>query len=154
MQINSPASALSMTGTQSGKVTSRAVSDSGKPGNQQFPGPVNQNGLASPPISDFREKQIAEQVREMESLFISMMLKTMRQTEGGEGLFPGDKSDTFGGMFDTYMSDHLSGQGGLGLSSMLEKGIRGGGMPGSAVDVERLRADALQAYAAKGVKQE
>lgn len=58
------------------------------------------------------------QVREMEALFISLMLKNLRQSESGEGLFPGDRSDTFGGMFDTYMGQHLADGGGIGLTTL------------------------------------
>ncbi|MCA9036091.1 MAG: rod-binding protein [Planctomycetaceae bacterium] len=54
-----------------------------------------------------------------ESVFISMMLKEMRQTQSGEGLFAGDKSDTFGGMFDMMMGQHMADAGGIGLSRFL-----------------------------------
>jgi flagellar protein FlgJ len=55
---------------------------------------------------------------EMETMFLSMLLKEMRQSLGEEGgLFAGDQADVYGGLFDFYMSKHLADAGGLGLAS-------------------------------------
>ena len=58
---------------------------------------------------------------EFESVFVSMLLNQMRQSLSGEGLFPGDSSDTLGGLFDMMMGRHISQVGGLGLADSLEK---------------------------------
>ena len=68
------------------------------------------------PMHDAREM-----AQKIESVFVAMLMKQMRQSVSEEGLFPGDKSDTFGGMFDMYMGDHIAGQKGIGLSKFFEK---------------------------------
>ena len=71
-----------------------------------------------------------ETLEDFESLFISALLKEMRQTTDGEGLFAGDATDSYGGMFDMFMGKHLATGGGLGISEMLsatlQKGASGG----------------------------
>ncbi|MFV0445130.1 MAG: rod-binding protein [Planctomycetaceae bacterium] len=62
-------------------------------------------------------------VKEFESLFVSMLLKEMRQTLGEDGLFPGDSSDSLGGMFDQQMAEHICQQGGLGLAETFRSDI-------------------------------
>lgn len=58
---------------------------------------------------------------EFESLFVSTLIKQMRQSVDGDGLFPGDKSDSLGGLFDLFMGQHLAQAGGLGMSQALLK---------------------------------
>lgn len=60
-----------------------------------------------------------EVAQQLESVFLSMLLKQLRQSVSEEGLFPGDTSDTFGGMFDQYLGDHLAAAGGLGIAALL-----------------------------------
>ena len=68
-------------------------------------------------------KEIA---REFESLMIAQLVKQMRQSGPEEsGLFPGDSSDTFGGLFDLHMSQHLTEQGGFGLADSIERKLEG-----------------------------
>ncbi|MCA9066042.1 MAG: rod-binding protein [Planctomycetaceae bacterium] len=64
-----------------------------------------------------------QQSQQLESVFISMMISNLRKTGGEDGLFPGDKSDTFGGMFDMYVADHISASGGIGLQSILQQSV-------------------------------
>ena len=62
-----------------------------------------------------------ELAREFESVFVAMMLKEMRQSLEN-GLFPGDSSDTLGGLFDMTMGKHIADtSGGIGLAQSLEK---------------------------------
>jgi Rod binding domain-containing protein len=61
----------------------------------------------------------SELAREFESVFVSMMLKQMRSSLSEEGLFPGDSGDTFGGLFDMHMSQHITEAGGIGLSEAI-----------------------------------
>lgn len=58
--------------------------------------------------------------REMETMFLSLLLKEMRQAQESEegGLFAGDTADVYGGLFDLYMSKHLADSGGIGLTSV------------------------------------
>ena len=84
--------------------------------------------------------------KEFESIFVSMMIKEMRQTQSGEGLFPGDNSDTFGGMFDMLMGQQIAEGGGIGLAYFLKKTANGlGGTPAYELDRTNQRA-ALNAY--------
>lgn len=56
-----------------------------------------------------------------ESLFLSQLMKEMRQTLEPGGLFGQDEGDVYGGMFDLYMSQHLAQAGGFGLAAVLKQ---------------------------------
>lgn len=58
---------------------------------------------------------------ELEGVFASMLLQTMRKSVGEEGLFAGDSSDVLGGMFDLHMGRTLAQSGGLGVAQMVEQ---------------------------------
>lgn len=58
--------------------------------------------------------------QQFEGLFWSLLIKTMRTTVSDGGLFAGDKSDTYGGMFDLFMSQHLADSGSLGIGEIVE----------------------------------
>ena len=76
-----------------------------------------------------RDVRITKAASEFESIFVSMMIKEMRQTQSGEGLFPGDNSDTLGGMFDMLMGQHVADGGGIGLADFLKQSGNGLGWP-------------------------
>ncbi|MFT7633431.1 MAG: Rod binding domain-containing protein [Mariniblastus sp.] len=70
------------------------------------------------------ERETAKSVeagKDFESMFISLMLKEMRNTlENGEGgLFGGEQSDTFGAMFDQFMGEHLADSSPLGIAHVI-----------------------------------
>ena len=67
-----------------------------------------------------REEQSAEVAEQFEAMFASILLKSLRQTVGGDGLFPGDSSDTFGALFDQFMGEHIAEGGGVGIGKFLE----------------------------------
>lgn len=56
---------------------------------------------------------------DFEGMFVSLLLKEMRRTLDGGGLFPGDSSDAYGGLFDMYMGKELSKSGTLGIGRMV-----------------------------------
>jgi len=60
---------------------------------------------------------------EFEGLFMSLVLKEMRKTVPGGGLFGGDASDTYGGMFDLFMGQHLARSGGIGIREMVNASL-------------------------------
>lgn len=62
---------------------------------------------------------------EFEGLLTSLMLKEMRQTVGGDGLFSGESSDVYGGLFDLYLGQHIAQNGGLGIARMVETYLSG-----------------------------
>jgi flagellar protein FlgJ len=64
--------------------------------------------------------QTEKMASDFESVFVSLMLKEMRNTLDGEnGLFGGEGSDTFGGMFDLFMGQHLSESSPLGIADAI-----------------------------------
>ena len=58
--------------------------------------------------------------REFEGLFATMLLKQMRESLNGDGLFAGESSDTLGGLFDLYLGEHIAQSGGFGLARVVE----------------------------------
>jgi len=86
--------------------------------------PVVTPSLQGDDLNNLRGRQPAELAQQFEGIFISMLVKEMRQSSfDGEGLFPGDSSDTFGGIFDMYMGEHLARQGGIGLAESIASAI-------------------------------
>ena len=70
--------------------------------------------------SDAEIKKVGE---DFESIFLSLMLKEMRNTisnEEGGGMFAGEGSDTYGGLFDMFMSQHLASSSQLGIGKAIE----------------------------------
>lgn len=61
--------------------------------------------------------------QQFESLFVSMLIKEMRETGSEDGMFAGDSADVYGGMFDTFLGQHLASQGSLGIADMINRQI-------------------------------
>jgi flagellar protein FlgJ len=76
-------------------------------------------------LGQSKKPALQNAVREMETLFLSLLLKEMRQSQDSEegGLFAGDTADVYGGLFDLYMGQHLANAGGIGLSTVWLKQI-------------------------------
>lgn len=66
-------------------------------------------------------EQVAGQ---FESMFLSLIVKEMRQTLEPGGLFGNDGADIRGGLFDLYLGQHLAKAGGLGLAAMLRRHLK------------------------------
>ena len=82
--------------------------------------------LGSDPMSAASSKDPEALARQFEGIFLSMLVKEMRQAGGmGEGMFPGDSSDTYGGIFDMYFGQHMAEVGGIGLAESLQKHFPG-----------------------------
>ena len=62
-----------------------------------------------------------EVAKAFEAIFASLLVKQLRNTGLGEGLFSGDKSDTLGGLFDMFLGQHLAQSEGLGVARMIQK---------------------------------
>ena len=84
--------------------------------------PTAGNFSLTPPTKDVSGSgpKVAEA---LEGMFVSVLLKTMRQSIDGEGLFPGDSSDVLGALFDQTMGDHIAQGGGLGLAQFLNSAL-------------------------------
>ena len=66
-------------------------------------------------------KEVAQQ---FESIFINMMLQSMRKATERSGLMDSDAAQTYEAMFDQELALHLSGQGGFGVAEALERQIQ------------------------------
>ena len=66
------------------------------------------------------KNSVLKVIEEFEGVFMSMMIKQLRETNNGDGFFPGDHSDTYGGMFDMFMGQHLARGSQTGLESLFE----------------------------------
>lgn len=69
---------------------------------------------------------ISEVAGQFESLFVQMMLKSMRDATVDGGLFDSSQLDTYQQMFDQQISLELSQQGGVGLAEILVAQLGGG----------------------------
>lgn len=63
-----------------------------------------------------------------ESAFLSILLKEMRQTLEPGGMFPEDKGEVLGGMFDMYLGQHLAQAGAFGIADLIKRQL--GSTPG------------------------
>ena len=74
---------------------------------------------------DLAGRNIAKVAEDFESVFLSLMLKEMRNTldQSSGGLFGSESSDTYGGMFDMMMGQSLAKQRHLGIADIVEKSV-------------------------------
>lgn len=66
-------------------------------------------------------KAIKEVAKQFESIFVGMMLKSMRQASLAKGIFDSSQSDFYRDMYDQQLSLHLGEKGGIGLADLIEK---------------------------------
>lgn len=73
------------------------------------------------------DKELKKACQELESVFLNMMLSTMRKTIPEGGLFEKSQaSKTFESMLDEEYAKSLSKSGGIGLAKVLEKQLKKG----------------------------
>jgi len=92
--------------------------------NQQFQKQRLGNALnsARPEATDQAEAQLQSACREMESLFLSYLLKEMRATIDKSGFISGGRAEEiFTSLLDVEISNKMADAGGIGLSSILFK---------------------------------
>jgi flagellar protein FlgJ len=73
-------------------------------------------------VNNNNKEAMKEAAQGFESIFYSLILKEMRQSvsiDQDGGLFAGETSDTFGGMFDLFLGQHLASSSPLGIAQML-----------------------------------
>ncbi len=68
--------------------------------------------------------------KQFESLFLGMVLKSMRQASGGEGAFDNQQSLMFRDMYDQQMAVEMGKAGGIGLAEVITRQL-GRGLPAS-----------------------
>ncbi len=74
-------------------------------------------------------KTLRAVAQQFESLFIGMMLKSMRDAKLGDGLFDSDQSRFYQDMFDQQLSVSLSQGKGLGIADLLVRSLTPQGVP-------------------------
>lgn len=117
-------------------------------------GAVGQQGFYADPASlsglkvQAREQDpqaLREVARQFESLFTTMMLKSMRSATPQDSLFGSDQQDFYQDMFDQQLATQLSRGKGLGLADVLVRQLMQGGeaaapAPASTGQPARLQA--------------
>jgi flagellar protein FlgJ len=90
---------------------------------------VDFQGLAELRRSSNKDGSDPETMRQVagqfESLFINMMLKSMRQASLGDGMFDSSQSDMYRDIADQQMAMDLSTRGGLGLQEVILRQLTG-----------------------------
>ncbi|MGR8931257.1 MAG: flagellar assembly peptidoglycan hydrolase FlgJ [Gammaproteobacteria bacterium] len=81
------------------------------------------NGLAKlkQGARDQSPEAIKEVAKQFESVFLTMVLKSMRQAKLADGVLDNKQSEFYRDMFDQQMALHLSGKPGIGLADMIAK---------------------------------
>jgi len=69
---------------------------------------------------------IDEVARQFESLFMQMMLKSMRDASLGDSIMDNDQTRFYREMFDQQLSLNLAGTGGIGLADVIKRQLGGG----------------------------
>lgn len=64
---------------------------------------------------------LKDAAREFETLFLDMMMKSMRTAASGKSMLDNEGTRVFTGLLDHEFSRKLADQGGLGLANMLLK---------------------------------
>ncbi|RDH84706.1 MAG: flagellar assembly peptidoglycan hydrolase FlgJ [endosymbiont of Galathealinum brachiosum] len=88
---------------------------------------------------DAREKSpeaIKEVAKQFESLFVQMMLKSMRETVPENELFGSKSEKTYQDMYDKQLSMQISNGKGIGLADVIERQL--GGKPDSELNKKRI----------------
>ncbi len=66
-------------------------------------------------------ESIKEVAKQFESVFVGMMLKSMRQAKLADGIFDNSQTDFYRDMYDKELSVHLAGEDGIGLAEVIAK---------------------------------
>jgi flagellar protein FlgJ len=82
------------------------------------------------------EGSLEEVAAQFESLFVQMMLKSMREATEKGGLFNSHQLETYEQMHDQQLSLELSGRGGIGLTEVLVRQLRSSADPAAAPDAD------------------
>lgn len=102
------------------------------------------------------EEVLQEAAKQFESLFVTMMVKAMRDTLPKDGMFASSAMENYQEMFDQQLSLDLSRRGGLGLSDLIARQLSAGVQPdadttataGAAIGTATAEAAAMQALSA------
>lgn len=88
---------------------------------------------------------IKEVAKQFESVFVGMMVKSMRQASLAEGILDSSQSDFYRDMYDQQLSVHLAGEGGIGMADLIARQLS----PNQSVDV--VKNLSVEDYQRKGL---
>lgn len=71
------------------------------------------------------QQDIQQTAEDFESLFMSLLLKEMRETLEPGALFGEQGGDVYGGLFDSYLGQHLARGGSLGIAQAVRAQLGG-----------------------------
>jgi peptidoglycan hydrolase FlgJ len=74
---------------------------------------------------------LRQAAQQFESLFVGMVLKSMRQANFSDPLFGSDQASMYQDMYDDQIASEISKGRGLGLADMLVQQLRRSGLPGT-----------------------
>lgn len=83
-------------------------------------GPASSLGPTSP-ANDKRKAEIQSMAADFEAIFVRQMLKTMRTSSLGEGLFDGQGTEQFRDMQDSKVADTMAEKGVFGIAQLLTR---------------------------------
>ena len=92
------------------------------------PGPAPETAAAA--LRHGGKRSVAHVARDFESMFVSLILKEMRQTLEPGAMFGEDNSDSYGSLFDMYMGQHIAKAGGFGIAEMVRHYLQASPQPG------------------------
>jgi flagellar protein FlgJ len=81
-------------------------------------------GVVRQSVRDNDAAGLKEVARQFESLFLRMMLKSMREASDGDELFDSHEGGMYRDMFDDQIAVDMSGKGSLGLADLLVRQLR------------------------------
>lgn len=82
----------------------------------------NKSRVGSGQLSDAKRKELKKISQDFESLFVGMMLKSMRATVPEDKLTGGGRAEeTFRSLLDQEYSTAAARRGGIGIAAMVEK---------------------------------
>jgi peptidoglycan hydrolase FlgJ len=93
-------------------------------GSNFYADPAGLSGLKREAAAQTPEA-VRETARQFESLFTTMMLKSMRDASPGDSMFGSEQQDFYQDMFDQQLSVQLSKGRGLGLADVLVRQLQG-----------------------------
>jgi Rod binding domain-containing protein len=78
-------------------------------------------GLLASPARSRDPRAIDAVATGFESMFVSLLIKQLRQTLEEGSMFAGDSGDILGGLFDFTLGQHLAQAGALGIGDLLRQ---------------------------------
>ncbi|MCG8434255.1 MAG: rod-binding protein, partial [Gammaproteobacteria bacterium] len=82
--------------------------------------------------------------QQFESLFAQMLIKNMRATSLGDGVFDSDQSRFYRDLFDQQIAVELSSNGSLGIADLMVRQLGGPAAHENRIETKPIAADARE----------